>query len=300
MKISIIGAGSIGLLFAASINSAFSVTLYTRTSQQAREINHHGLILKKGLNQTRIDVHALPFSEWAGTKEELTIIAVKQYQLNSILSKMNELKITLRNLLFIQNGMGHLKLLENLKANNIFLGSVEHGAQKENAFTVRHNGGGDINVAVFRGEAGILQQFAALVPSDFSLSFRDDYYKMLENKLIVNAVINPLTALLQVENGELIRNKYYFDSLRNLFTEISFILNLNDVDEQFNNIINICNKTANNRSSMLKDLDNKRMTENEAILGFLLDEANKQKKKAPLIESYFYLLKGKEMDWRGY
>ena len=54
MKIGIIGAGSIGLLFASYLSSAFSVTLYTRTSEQAKEINDHGLHLLKGAEQNRV------------------------------------------------------------------------------------------------------------------------------------------------------------------------------------------------------------------------------------------------------
>ena len=49
---------------------------------------------------------------------------------------------------------------------------------------------------------------------------------------------------------------------------------------------------------MLKDVEAKRMTEVDAILGFLLSEAEKQGKKAPLVESYYYFIKGKEKNWR--
>ena len=83
MKIGIIGAGSIGLLFAAYLSKAFSITLYTRTSVQAEEINQNGIYLQEGTEIQKISVRALPISKWAG-EEELTIIAVKQYQLPSL------------------------------------------------------------------------------------------------------------------------------------------------------------------------------------------------------------------------
>ncbi|MEH7247058.1 2-dehydropantoate 2-reductase [Neobacillus niacini] len=294
MKIGIIGAGSIGLLFASYLSKAFSVTLYTKTSVQAEEINQKGILLLEGTNQSSIRVIASPILNWTGN-EELTIIAVKQYQLNSIIKHLHKLDVNPQNLLFLQNGMSHLKLLENIRPTNIFVGSVEHGASKVNTHTVRHNGKGAINVGVFTGDFLRIKEFIdACETIDFPITLKNDYYNMLINKLIANAVINPLTAILQVRNGELISNTYYFAAVKTLFLEISFILNLEDPLRNFKDLIRICKKTAVNRSSMLIDLEAGRRTEIDAILGFLLDEAVKQQKEVRVIESYYYLLKGKE------
>lgn len=294
MEIGIIGAGSIGMLFASYIGKWFKVTLYTRTKEQANEINKYGLILQKGSQQTVSIVKAVPFTDWHG-KDDLTIIAVKQYQLNLIVEKINELHINLKNLLFLQNGMGHLKLFEQLPVENIFVGSVEHGALKANSFTVSHNGEGVTNIAVFRGDSSPIKQFTALVPLEFPIVFKTDFYEMLLNKLIINAVINPLTAILQVKNGELIENRYYFQGLKILFAEISSIFDLEKPEEHFEQIMNICLKTAGNCSSMLTDIEAKRKTEVDAILGFILEEAKRKGKVASKIESFYYLIKGKEL-----
>jgi 2-dehydropantoate 2-reductase len=296
MKIGIIGAGSIGLLLASYLSKAFSITLYTRTTEQAKEINDHGLYLLKGAEKFKSDIFALPIINWTGT-EDLTIVAVKQYQLDSLLRKLNEAN-SHQALLFLQNGMRHLELLAKLQSENIFVGSIEHGAQKLNANTVRHNGEGKINVAVFRGESTKLVDFAKKVPETFPINIKDDYYKILVNKLIINAVINPLTALLRVKNGELIDNPFYYTALSNLFSEIAYILEIDQPENLQKQLINICEKTADNYSSMLKDVEAKRKTEVDAILGYLLAEAKRQEKKAPLVESYYSLIKGKEENWR--
>lgn len=296
MKIGIIGAGSIGLLLASYLSSAFPITLFTRTREQAKEINHHGLHLLKGTEQMKVDILARPINDWTGT-EDLTIVAVKQYHLDSVLTKLKAVD-SHQDLLFLQNGMGHLELLDSLQSENIFVGSVEHGAHKVNAYTVRHNGEGIINVAVFRGEAAKLGDFAKSTPTNFPITIKDDYYEVLVSKLIINAVINPLTALLQVKNGELVDNPFYFAALRNLFTEIAYILNIDNPEKRLQQILNICKNTADNHSSMLKDVEAKRKTEVDAILGFLLSEAKKQGKKAPLVDSYYCFIKGKEESWR--
>ncbi|MDP4155165.1 MAG: 2-dehydropantoate 2-reductase [Bacillota bacterium] len=293
MKIGIIGAGSIGLLFAAYLSKTSHVSIYTKTSEQAEAINKNGVVLVKKDGKSNYSIKACSFDLWNG-QEDLTIVAVKQYKVKEIIERAAKFSRKPLNILFLQNGMSHLKLLSQLEGNNLFVGSIEHGAYKENPFTVRHNGEGVTNLAVFSGDSTSLTSFSSLVPDDFPVSIHNNYYEMLIGKLIINAVINPLTAILQVQNGLLIKNDYYYEVLKDLFAEIRFILNLTDSNVYFLRVIEVCNNTALNRSSMLKDIEMGRKTEIDAILGFLLEEAQKQEKQAPMIKSLYLLIKGKE------
>ncbi|RHW36509.1 2-dehydropantoate 2-reductase [Neobacillus notoginsengisoli] len=290
MRIGIVGAGSIGLLFAAYLHRVFEVTLYTRTEAQADWINKHGVQLKKGIGPLTAQVNAVPLDKGIG-EAELTIIAVKQYQLESILEGLPQGG----NYLFLQNGMGHLNALAHLSAENIYVGSVEHGALRENPTTVSHNGAGITRVAVYRGSSELLENFARNVPDFFPIQIAGDYYKMLANKLAANAVINPLTAILGVNNGELVNNKYFEKALEGLFDEVAQILSFTDRTNALTKVKGICRNTAENRSSMLKDLDAGRPTEVDAILGFLVDEAYRKKLKTPMISTYYHLIKGREL-----
>jgi 2-dehydropantoate 2-reductase len=293
MKIGIIGAGSIGLLFAAYLSKTYQVIVYTRKVEQAAAINENGVIVVKNGCETRHDIRACHIDMWHG-KEDLIIVAVKQYQMEEIIDKIGQTVHSPSNILFLQNGMSHLKLLPRLSGNNIFVGSVEQGALKENFYTVRHNGEGVTNLALFSGDCTNLTVFSAAVPANFPVCIHENYYDMLLSKLIINSVINPLTATLQVQNGELVKNEYYYKVLKDLFFEIAFTLDLDDPDVYFQRLIDVCQKTALNRSSMLKDLEMGRKTEVDAILGYVLNVAREQKKKAPILESLYHLVKGKE------
>ena len=293
MRVGIIGAGSIGLLFAAYLSRVFDVTVYTRSQEQANEINLHGISLLNRMDRTVAVVKAVPITDWQGS-EELTIIAVKQYQLFSFMERLEQTPVMPENLLFLQNGMGHLKLLNNLKGTNVYVGSVEHGALRENHYTVRHNGAGTTNVAVYKGDSEFLQWLTGVVSKVFPMTYQEEYFAMLEKKLIANAMINPLTAILQVKNGVLVDNPFYYKIFQNLFSEITAILNLQHPEEYWGQVIKICQQTADNRSSMLKDIEANRQTEVDAILGYLLEEAGRKGITSPQLETLFYLIKGKE------
>lgn len=294
MKIAIIGGGSLGLLFSYYLSAKHEVYLYTRSMEQAELINSEGVVMiKAGKEQAAEGVSAAAIESWQGT-EQLTIIAMKQYQLAQL---MPVLKEKARGcLLFLQNGFSHVPLLKNLSAEGIYVGSVEHGAVKANGHTVYHNGDGITRTALFQGDTKVLNEFSASMNSVFPIVIESDYHEMLIRKLVVNAAINPLTAVLKVKNGELISNPYYRSILDIVFEECAQILELHNKQEYLQNLLHVCEKTANNHSSMFKDLENGRRTEIDAILGYLLEEAERKKIPAPLLYNYFQCIKGKERE----
>jgi 2-dehydropantoate 2-reductase len=297
MKIAIIGGGSLGLLFSYYLGIKNEVSIFTRTKEQADQINKNGVhLLKGGIAQPPLKVSAAAIQEWQG-KEEFTVVAVKQYQLSGL---MDELKANARSsILFLQNGYGHIKLLSEITEPDIYVGSVEHGAVRANEFTVQHNGIGVTRTAVYRGEAHLLRELSMNVPDDFPVHFESDYKEMLIKKLVVNAVINPLTAILKVRNGELIDNPFYFEIFKQLFEECALVLGLEHREEYLHNLMTVCEKTSDNHSSMYKDIENGRQTEIDAILGYLLELSISKNIKAPLIHNYYHCIKGKEQEREG-
>ncbi len=297
MKIGIIGGGSIGLLFAFYLNKYHDITIYVRSDEQAERLNSHGLIFEKDKIMIKEKIKSQVFSSWTG-EEHLTIVAVKQYQLHNVLRELKAAKTEKdSSFLFVQNGMGHLKWLNELESENIFVGSVEHGALKVNGNHVIHTGEGKTKIALFQGEnISNLKWIAQPAIGAFPFVFEEDYYGMLLQKLIINAVINPLTAILSVPNGELIENQHYYQVFEKMFLEVSSVLTITNKNKVFSQLEEVCKKTAANRSSMLKDLDEKRQTEVDAILGYVLEKGREKAINTPLTTSFYYLIKGKEYE----
>ncbi|MGM9928964.1 MAG: 2-dehydropantoate 2-reductase [Bacillus sp. (in: firmicutes)] len=293
MRIGIIGGGAIGLLFGAYLSKNHHVTIYTRSNEQSKEIMEKGLVLKKGTTQEICRVHAVPFPSDDVKRDDLVIVAVKQYHLPEIISYLQSLSC---NLLFIQNGMGHLQYCEVLSASSeVFVGIVEHGALKEGQAELVHTGDGIVKIASYNGD---IQRIQVLQNEAFPISFEDDYYEMLQKKLMVNAMINPLTAVLRVTNGELIHNTYYHQLFQRLFEELVPILQIENQNELYCHVESICRNTAKNRSSMLRDIEENRPTEIDSILGYILQKAEQKQMQAPLTNNLYLMVKGEECNER--
>lgn len=294
MKIAIIGGGAIGLLFAYYLNQKHHVVLYVRNRQQMDILRRKGLFLHKKDHTYKTELEVRNISDWGRFDEDVSIICVKQYHLKNLLDESGLTET--HPLIFVQNGMGHLKIIDKLPTQNVSVATVEHGALKSGDCEVIHTGEGLTRIAVYRGEnQELLQRLIAPLGDDFPFITEKDYYKMLVKKLVVNAVINPLTAVLKVPNGQLLDNPRYFELLTGLFHEVKAVLHLENEKEYFNNLLQVCRNTAKNRSSMLKDIEEQRPTEIDAILGFLLEEAAERNIPAPYTTMLYQMIKGIEL-----
>ncbi|STY45549.1 Probable 2-dehydropantoate 2-reductase [Listeria grayi] len=99
--------------------------------------------------------------------------------------------------------------------------------------------------------------------------------------MIANSCINPLTAIWQVNNGQLIEVEGYRRILKVLVTEVEGVLGLTDQWEQ---VVAICRGTAENFSSMATDIANQRPTEAGSILKPILEMATEKGIGTPLLE----------------
>lgn len=291
LKIGVIGGGAVGLLLTAFLSEHFNVTLYTRTEQQADIIRENGIkvtgVTKKSLNPQLIK--SIPQYH-----EEVLFVTVKQYHLTNILDELE--KLSARTIIFLQNGMSHIGQLSRLKQHQLFVGVVEHGVLKKCENEVIHTGEGRIVVAPFQpnNDYSILATISEKTNREFPVLLEEEWYPLLAKKLLVNAVINPLTALWKVKNGQLVTNPSFQNTVHMLFQEIWGILELDHFDEYYEYLLAICEKTAENESSMLRDLKHGNITEVDSILGYILNRATSQNKDVPLTTFLFHSIKGLE------
>ncbi|KAJ8329880.1 2-dehydropantoate 2-reductase (Ketopantoate reductase) (KPA reductase) (KPR) [Batrachochytrium dendrobatidis] len=110
-------------------------------------------------------------------------------------------------------------------------------------------------------------------------------------KLVVNACINPVVALLGCQNGGLLHIPNGLDLVHSLCKELAplvlprlSLLGIDSVEKMTDKVMDVVRKTHLNRNSMLVDIDHGRMTEIEYINGYLVKLAKHRGIDLPMHE----------------
>ena len=290
MGIVIVGAGSVGLLLASYLaESGLTVTLLVRREEQANLINNQGVCrINEDGSESIYHVNATIETDVISTAQ-LLIVAVKYVHIPEVLEKLiaEEIKTPL---LFVQNGIGHLEIVKATDFPHIAFATVEHGALRRDDRTVNHNGVGMLIIGEGVGDAHKFDVMEVANSKRFPVNRHIDAEHILMRKVIINCMINPLTTVLGVKNGELLTNPYCYDLFRRLHEELVAAFPKVEASLPLERVEEVCRKTANNQSSMLTDHLAGRPMEIETIVTAVIKKAHAVNKSIPLLETFEKLL----------
>ncbi|WP_271749909.1 ketopantoate reductase family protein [Cohnella sp. JJ-181] len=301
----IIGGGAIGLLLAGRLAaSGVLVCVRTRTREQADELAAEGVAVLSALGDAdlRAIVEAAPLADGMAGMPEVALLAVKQTALTPDFLDLLDAALPPRAVVTaFCNGIGHTDLLtERMPGRPVLAAVTTEASLRLGAATVRHTGRGEIWLGpapLFeRGDAayaaGEEKEAAALAAAlrqaGFTASASNHMAERMLRKLLSNAVVNPLTALLRVPNGELVRPPARAELVRRLFDETLAVLRACGLRANaglWEELLDLCERTAANRSSMLQDVLAGRPTEIMAINGAVAKLAALKGLAAPYNES---------------
>lgn len=320
MRIDIIGGGSLGLLYGAKLASAGNkVRIWCRSKEQVHCLRTEGLFLNSMegsdasiVGPTRIEADILDhFTEgWTRNPAEWIFLMTKQKDVEDIgsrlLAKMdeNDLKGT-QGMICFQNGMGHIQLLNSLLPKwHLYSAITTEGAKRISYNEVFHAGRGvttigEITQERFQKGKNSSESENSLVIELRKAGFVSDLSNEIVNhiyrKLLINAVINPLTALWRIHNGELMATQARVDMMRNLFLEGTAVYDVCGIyweDNLWDQIVSICLSTSANTSSMLKDVLEGLPTEVKWINGSIVRLAEENGLAANYHKSMVELIQG--------
>ena len=154
------------------------------------------------------------------------------------------------------------------KSSRVVLGTTTTGATLLGPGLVKAGGDGIISMEAHPALGPIEE---ALKSANFKVEVVDDARSLVWSKLIINAAINPLTALLRVPNGELLKRPAARELMRTLAQEAASVASAEKITLRFRDptaaVEEVARRTAANHSSMLQDIQRGAPTEIDAICG---------------------------------
>lgn len=298
MRTVIIGPGAMGCLFAALLTEfGHDVWLLDKSETRAGQIAQSGIRVEGigGVRLVRPKATSRPDDIGAA---DLVFIWVKAYDTASAVSAAMPVIAGHTQVISLQNGLGNLESIARVvPPQNIIGGITSHGATLLDTGSVRHAGKGDTIIGRMRGQTdGGLQELADLLSeAGIQTTISPDIEAAIWSKLMVNAAINPLTAITRLKNGQLLESPETRRLLDLVIEETERIVACTGVALLYSSVRDrvyaVCEATAGNRSSMLQDVLRGRRTEIDAINGALIEKSMTLNIQAPVNKVLVCLVK---------
>jgi 2-dehydropantoate 2-reductase len=191
--------------------------------------------------------------------------------------------------------MGNLGVLESyLGMERCGLGITTYGANILEPGVVQEGGEGVVFISKEERLTGFTDWFSM---SGFTVELTDDLATLVWGKLIINAAINPLTALLEVPNGDLLVRESARELMQAAAEEAANVASAAGVhlpyDDPVERVEQVARLTAQNHSSMLQDIRRGAPTEIDAISGAICREGDAQGLDTPIAWSLWQLVRAK-------
>ena len=280
MEIVVFGAGSLGSLLGGLLAREHEVTLVGR-DPHVETVAESGLRIE---GSVEADVDPAATTDGAGLDADLAVVTVKAYDTEDAARTLATGSFDAA--LSLQNGLGHEETLAAHLECPVLAGTATYGARLVDPGVVECTGVGDVVLGPRQGgeSANAQRVAAAFREADVAASAVDDMPRRLWEKLAVNAGINPVTALARVPNGAL-RRPPVRGVARTAARETARVARAEGVrladGEALAALSSVIEATADNRSSMLQDVEAGRPTEIDAISGEIARRAGDHGVDAP-------------------
>ena len=273
MKIAVIGPGAVGCLLAFSFAEAGEdVLLVDYRPERVALIKEQGIRLQTpgGLSRRLPVPCGLPAEVG---KCRLAIMAVKAHQTQAAALGLPLLLAPGGIALSLQNGLGNLEAMARVVGPEPLLAGITFlGVTRQDEGQILYAGQGEVIIGAPPGATVPAPEIEAVVAlfqrSGFKCRSTSDIQSRLWDKLMINAGINPLTALLRVPNGALPELPEAWSLAVAAAAEVQAVARAQGLTvsgDPAERLLTVCRATAKNRSSMLQDVLAGRVTEIDSL-----------------------------------
>lgn len=279
-----------------------------RRPGQAGLLNAEGISLHDNDSVTKCPVSAVAWPDYVSGERDgeadAVFLAVKQRHLTADMADAVARRLAPRGIVVAwMNGIGHEQLLAaSLGKHRSALAVTTEAALDLGETAVRHTGAGWTKLGMLETgaeeAAETLQNVEkCLSKAGIAASLSNDIMQEAWNKLVINSVINPLTAIYGIPNGDLPASPRLRHMMRNLFLEAKAVAACAGItidDSLWDRLVEVCKSTARNRSSMLQDIAAGKKSEIDWINGSLIRTAERHGIPVPANRSVYDAVRGLE------
>ncbi len=292
MRIGIVGTGAIASLLAVRLFDVADVVMVGRWQAHIDAIRAHGLLFHDLDGAQRV-VPVAATDQWHDLPPaDAVIVLTKTYQAASALARAQAIAKPAAPIVLMWNGVR-----DDDDFHAAFPGRVTHtiiltGGTIDTPGSVRFTGSNTIQFGIPAGQAA---QFMPLVEmiraSGIDVPLFADMRSLRWSKAVINAAINPLTALLGKPNGFLATDEEARLLMATAAQEAAAVVTAMGIALTFNDAaaeaLRIAQISATNRSSMLEDVTRGRQTEIDAIVKPLLIQGRKHNIATPMLQTVY-------------
>lgn len=298
MKVTIIGCGALGSLLAFKlVRAGVDVCVCQRPGPQFDAIQANGItFLDREGNTVKAKCTVVPALDGLEPAADLVLVLVKAYQTEeAVLSIKGHLP---QNgiVLTLQNGLGNAETLaRELGEDHIAAGTCTYGAHRVAPGIIAWGGDGMIRFGPWKRGMDVSRVMEILERAGMEVRLEPDPRRALWEKVILNASVNTVSALTRLKNGQMLEMPNAVELMRELAGEGIRAAKL--AGEEIDNeslwalVRSVLDKTADNRTSMLQDVENGRETEVDAIVGMLVEQARLRGETLARLETVYALVK---------
>jgi 2-dehydropantoate 2-reductase len=295
MQTLIVGTGAMACLFAARLaGTGIDVTMLGSWPEGLSALRSNGVrFLDLNGDEQCYPVQVIDEAEH-GAHFSGAMILVKSWQTARVAAQLEICLEPAGIALTLQNGLGNYEtLLSVLGPERVALGVTTMAARLIKPGYVQQTGEGKVTLGLHPRLANLRE---AMTKSGFQVESNADPQSLLWGKLVINASINPLTAILGITNGGLLAQADIRELLHEIATEAEFIAYHKGVRLPYQDPIDmveqVARNTAANQSSMLMDIRNGRPTEIDAINGAIVHAGEEAGVPTPVNRVLWQLVRG--------
>ena len=292
----IYGTGAVGIYFGGKLFKAGFNVVFVDLPDKVAKIKEDGLHIRSVIDNdydfspTIVDdVTGLP-------PQDIIIVAVKAFQTYDVAVNLVPVVKPSTITLSLQNGLDNERILSDILGKNLVMGSVLFfNGQLINDSTLQHQAPANILFGELDHQRTQREEWLSslLSHADISHSISQTIREEIWKKFIWNNAYNSISAITQATLQQINNFEGVIPTIKEMMREVQQVAQAEGIDipdQILDELAGIDMEYGDVKTSMLKDIQSRKMPELEPLVGIILQKAKLHHITTPVNETVYNLI----------